>query len=91
MLRYMSDSENDGSERWLQINNVFVTKRAQYDMVRRREMKNLELRRIVYKRMTDLQRTMDNLTITFSCTRARGEELEESVCDAEKLFWQSLH
>jgi len=87
----MSDSENDGSERWLQINNVFVTKRAQYDMVRRREMKNLELRRIVYKRMTDLQRTMDNLTITFSCTRARGEELEESVCDAEKLFWQSLH
>jgi len=87
----MSDSENDGSERWLQINNVFVTKRAQYDMVRRREMKNLELRRIVYKRMTDLQRTMDNLTITFSFTRARGEELEESVCDAEKLFWQSLH
>ena len=56
-------------------------------------MKNLELRRIVYKRMTDLQRTMDNLTITFSCTRARGEELEESVCDAEKTLAlrQSLH
>ena len=49
--------------------------------------------RIVYDRMRDLQRTVDNLMITLSCIKARGEELEESVCDAEKTLAlrQSLH
>jgi len=72
-LTYMSDSENDGSEHLLQIDNVFITKRARYGMLRSREMKNSVLCRIVYDRMRDLQRTVDNLTITLSCTKARGK------------------
>ena len=89
----MSDSENDGSRHRLQIDNVFVTKQTPYDMLRNREMTNLELCRILYDRMTDLQRTAHNLTIALSYTKARGKELEASVCDTETTLARrrSLH
>ena len=89
----MSDSENDGSRHRLQIDNVFVTKQTRYDMLRNREMTNLELCRILYDRMTDLQRTAHNLTIALSYTKARGKELEAPVCDTETTLARrrSLH
>jgi len=89
----MSDSENDGSRHRLQIDYVFVTKQIRYDMLRNREMRNSELCRILYDRMTDLQWTVHKLMIALSCTKARGKELEASTCDTKTTLAlrQSLH
>jgi len=86
----MPDSGQNASERRLQLDNVFVAKWTQCDMARKREMKNLELCRVVHKRMTEVQQIVNNLTATLSCSPKSEDELEESLYHEKQTLAQGL-
>jgi len=43
---------------------VFVSVRSRYDAIRRQKTQNVELRRNIFRRMTDCEQTMDTITKT---------------------------